>query len=119
MDITLSARHMGISPALRAAADEKFGRLRRFGEVVRRVEVHFCEERNGRIPDKEVCEAAVHLDGHVLRCKASAPDPYTAIDLAVAKLDHQLHKVKTKYDIRARGNGRSGSQAAARTARTA
>ena len=100
MDITVSARHMDISPALRAAAEDKIGRLSRFQEEIRRAEVHFDEERNPRIPDKEICEVSMDGGGHHLRCKVAAADPFAAIDLAVAKLEQQLHKVKTKKVLR-------------------
>jgi putative sigma-54 modulation protein len=58
--------------------------------------VHFCEEQNPRIADKEICEVTVEGAGHRVRTKVTAPDAYTAIDLAAEKLEHQLHKLKTK-----------------------
>lgn len=100
MDITVSARHMDISTALRAAAEDKIGRLSRFQDGIQRAEVHFSEERNPRISDKEVCEVTMDGGGHHLRCKVAAADPFAAIDLAVAKLEHQLHKLKTKTVLR-------------------
>lgn len=38
----------------------------------------------------------MHGHGHHVRCKVSAPDGFAAVDLAIAKLEHQLHKLKTK-----------------------
>jgi putative sigma-54 modulation protein len=96
LEITVSARHMDISPALRAAADEKIGRLSRFLGGMDRAEVHFTEERNPRISAKEVCEVSMEGQGHHVRCKAAASDAFAAVDLAVEKLEHQLTKVKTK-----------------------
>lgn len=100
MDITVSARHIEISTALRAAAEEKIGRLGRFMDGVLRAEVHFSEERNPRIPDKEVCEVTMDGGGHHVRCKVAAADPFAAIDLAVSKLEQQLYKLKTKQVLR-------------------
>lgn len=100
MDITVSARHMDISSALRAAAEEKIGRLSRFRDGLFRAEVHFDEERNPRIADKEICEVSMEGGGDRLRCKATAPDPFAAIDRAVEKLEQQLHKLKTKHVLR-------------------
>ena len=91
MEITVSARHIDISPALRAAAEEKFGRLSRFGDGFERAEVHFVEERNPRIAAREVCEVTVEGGGRRLRAKAAAADTFAAIDLVVEKLEHQLH----------------------------
>jgi ribosomal subunit interface protein len=98
--ITVSARHIDISPALRAAAEEKFGRLRRFGADIERAEVHFVEERNPRIAQREVCEVSFETRGRRVRARAAAADTFAAIDLAVAKLEHQLHSMKTKVDAR-------------------
>lgn len=101
MDITVSARHIEISTALRAAAEEKIGRLSRFQDGILRAEVHFSEERNPRIADKkEVCEVSMEGGGHHLRCKVAAADPFAAIDLAVSKLEQQLHKLKIKKVLR-------------------
>jgi ribosomal subunit interface protein len=96
VDITVSARHIDISAALRAAAEDKIGRLSRFLDGVLRAEVHFSEEQNPRIVDREVCEVSMEGGGHHLRCKAAAGDPFAAIDRAVSKLEAQLHKAKMK-----------------------
>lgn len=101
MDITVSARHIDISSALRAAAEDKIGRLGRFLDGLHRAEVHFVEERNPRISDKEVCEVSLEGAGRRMHCKAAAADPFVAIDLAVGKLEQQLHKLKVKQALRA------------------
>jgi len=96
LEITVSARHTDISPALRAAAEEKIGRLSRFLDGMDRAEVHFSEEHNPRISDKEVCEVSLEGHGHHVRCKTAAADGFAAVDLAVDKLEHQLTKLKSK-----------------------
>jgi ribosomal subunit interface protein len=58
--------------------------------------VHFSEEHNPRIVDKEVCEVTLEGRGHHVRCKVAAADGFAAVDRAVDKLEHQLHKLKTK-----------------------
>jgi putative sigma-54 modulation protein len=96
LEITVSARHTDISPALRAAAEEKIGRLSRFLDGMDRAEVHFSEEHNPRIAAKEVCEVSLEGSGHRVRCKVAAADGFAAIDLAVEKLEHQLGRLKGK-----------------------
>jgi putative sigma-54 modulation protein len=96
VEITVSARHIDISPALRAAAEEKLGRLSRFGDGFDRAEVHFLEERNPRITAREVCDVVLEGRGRRLRARAAAADAFAAIDLVVAKLEHQVHSLKTK-----------------------
>ncbi len=106
MEITVSARHTDVSDALRQAVTEKIGRLSRFLEGMDHAEVHFSEERNRRIADREVCEVVLEGHGHHVRCKVAAPDGFAAIDKAVNKLEHQLHKLKTKLQRRHHGPGR-------------
>jgi putative sigma-54 modulation protein len=96
VEITVSSRHTEVSEALRASTIEKIGRLSRFLEGMDRAEVHFSEHRNKRNADKEVCEVTLEGHGHHVRCKVSARDGFAAVDLAVEKLEHQLHKLKTK-----------------------
>jgi putative sigma-54 modulation protein len=84
-------------------AEEKIGRLARFVEGLEHAEVHFSEHKNPRIADKEVCEVTIEGHGHHVRCKVQAPDGYQAVDKAYEKLEHQLHKLKTKLTRRHQG----------------
>jgi len=97
VDVSVSSRNIELTDALRSAAEEKIGRLSRFLEGMDRAEVHFLEEKNPRIADKkDVCEVTMAGHGHHVRVKVAAADPFAAIDLAVNKLEQQLHKLKTK-----------------------
>ena len=103
MDITVSSRQVPVSVSLREATIEKIGRLDRYLDGMERAEVHFSEERNPRIADREVCEVTLHGHGHHVRAKVAAPDVFVAVDAAVAKLEHQLHKLKSKLVARHHG----------------
>lgn len=96
MDVSVSSRNIELTEALRDVATEKIGRLGRFLDGMDRAEVHFFEERNPRIADKDVCEVTMDGHGHHVRAKVSAADPFAAVDAAVNKLEQQLHKLKTK-----------------------
>jgi ribosomal subunit interface protein len=96
LDITISSRHTDISEALDATTREKLSRLERLSSRLERAEVHFYEERNPRITEREVCEVWMGGHGQRLRCKVSAPDGFVAVDRAVSKLEHQLGKLKTR-----------------------
>lgn len=117
MDITVSSRHVEVSPSLRAAAIEKVGRLERYLEDMDRAEVHFSAEHNPRIEQREICEVTIGGSGHVVRAKVAAADQFAAIDAAVAKLEHQLHKLKTRLVARQQGKLHTSAPAPA-TART-
>ena len=103
MDVAVSSRHMEISPALRASVIEKIGRLDRYVDGMERADVHFSEERNPRIENKELCEVTLQGRGHYVRAKVAAADPFAAVDAAVAKLEHQLLKLKSRLVARYHG----------------
>ena len=114
MDVSISARHVNVTPRLEEVIHEKIGQLDRYLDVLDYATVHFDEARNPRITDKEFCEVVLKGRGHHLRCKVSAPDPFTAIDLAEHKLLRQIRKLRTKLHRRHHGTGatiRSGTDA--------
>jgi putative sigma-54 modulation protein len=96
MDVTVRGRNIDVSEQLRAAAEEKVARLSRLLQGMDQAEIHFMEEKNPRISEKEVCEVVLAGHGHIVRAKAASSDAFTALDQAVAKLDHQLAKLKGK-----------------------
>jgi putative sigma-54 modulation protein len=100
VQVTVSSRHTDVPENLRTMAEEKIGRLDRFLDGMDRAEVHFSQERNPRITEREICEVTLEGHGHYVRCKVHAPDGFVAIDRAVAKLEHQLHKLKSKLKRR-------------------
>ena len=96
MEFSIRGRHMDVPDKLRTAVQEKVTRLARHLDGWDEAEVQFFEERNPRISEKEVCEVTLRGHGQVLRAKAASDDPYTAVDRVVAKLSHQVEKLKTR-----------------------
>ena len=114
MEISISSRHTAITPGLEEAVRTKIGQLDRYLDDLDTAEVHFDEARNPRIVDRETCEVTLTGHGHHLRCKVNAPDAFTAVDLAEAKLERQIRKLRTKLHNRHRGRGdtiRTGAMA--------
>jgi putative sigma-54 modulation protein len=113
MEVTVSARHTEVPERLRLSAEEKIGKLSRFVEGMDRAEVHFTTHRNPRIAEPELCEVTLEGHGHFVRAKVAATDGYVAIDKAVAKLEQQLHKLKTKLQRQKKGQGKKAPAAVA------
>ena len=105
MEVHISSRHMSITPRLEHAVRTKIGQLDRFLGELDTAEVHFDESRNPRIADRETCEVTLSGHGHYIRCKVSAPNAITAVDLAEAKLERQIRKLRTKLQLRHHGRG--------------
>ena len=83
-----------MSDHVRALTEEKVGRLGHLCPGLDRAEVHFSEEHNPRIADRECCEVIIFGPGASMRARAAAPLPLVAVDLVVEKLEHQLEKTK-------------------------
>lgn len=107
MEVSISSRHTPVTPKLEEVVREKIGSLDRFLDGLDEAEVHFEEARNPRISDKETCEVTVQGHGYHVRCKVDAPDPFTAVDIATAKLERQIRKLRTKLERRHHGRGAS------------
>ena len=109
MHVTISGRKTVITPRLEEVTREKLSRLAKYLDGMDRADVHFAEEQNPRLADnKHLCEVAMQGHGHHVRCKVAGPDAFTAIDLAVGKLEHQLRKLKTRLVQRHHGGAKAG-----------
>ncbi len=108
--ISIRHRNVQIDDIVKAAANEKITRLARFLPGMDHAEVGFSEEPNPRVGQarREICEASMRGNGHVVRARATAATQQAALDLVIAKLEHQLLKVKGKVDSRMHGGPKAG-----------
>lgn len=92
MEVTVTGRHMDITPAIRAYAEEKASRLPRFFDRVQAVNV--VTDKSD--PDFEV-EIRVQADHHdPFIAKTRGADLYACIDTASDKIERQLADHKDK-----------------------
>jgi putative sigma-54 modulation protein len=96
MDIAVRGRNVDVSDALRAHAVEKVTRLARFLGGIEGADIRFSEERNPRIPEREVCEVTLYGRGRTVRARAAAGDTAAAVDRVIDKLEHRMEKLKGK-----------------------
>ena len=103
MDVTVSCRHIELSSEQRELVTRKIAKLGRIVGGLERAEVHFTEERNPRIPEREVCEVTMEGSGHLVVATCAAADPIAAVDAAVEKLEHQLLSLKSRLQAQSHG----------------
>lgn len=111
VDIAVSSRNVEVSASLKAVTVEKIGKLDRYLEGMDRADVLFSQERNPRIEHREVCEVVLQGHGRHVRARVAAADQYAAVDAAVAKLETQLHKLKSRLEDKHHGRGRAPARA--------
>lgn len=91
MNLTVSGRHIDVTPALREYVNEKLNRITRHFDHVIDVNVILSVEKL-----TQKAEVEVHVRGKDLFCAANESDMYAAIDLLVDKLDRQILRYKEK-----------------------
>ncbi len=92
MNITVNARHMEMSDALRAYSVDKAQKLQRYFDRITTIEIIIDME--GGQPTVEVVVAASHNSTFVGRHRGE--DMYGCIDNAVHKVEEQLRRHKDK-----------------------
>jgi putative sigma-54 modulation protein len=94
MEVTVTGRHMEITEAIRAYAQEKCGRLPRFYDRVQAADVVADKHDVGF--EVEIRATADHHEPFI--AKAQGQDLYACIDAASDKLERQLadHKDKVR-----------------------
>ena len=94
MDVVITHGRKIVSDEVRALAQEKVRHVGEHCPGLDRAEVHFSEEHNPRIHDRECCEVVMSGHGHTIRAKAAGKAPLIAVDLVVEKLEHQIERTK-------------------------
>jgi ribosomal subunit interface protein len=108
VDIVVRGRHIELSERFREQAAGKLGKLERYDGKCHRIDVEVSRESNPRLADMAVqVELTCHGKGPVVRAEASAEEKYTALDLAVAKLEEQLRRAADRRSDHQRAKGRA------------
>ena len=93
MLFTITGKHIDITEAIRAHAEEKTSKLPRYYSSINQVEV-IVDGSNGGNIGVEIIARGEH--SNVFVATESGGDAYTCIDLATHKIERQLTKKKTK-----------------------
>ena len=93
MLITMTGKHVEITDAIRAHAEEKAAKLPRYYDSISQIEI-IVEGNEGGRQSVEVIVHAEHSD--LMIAKEAGMDTYTCIDVAIHKMERQLRKAKEK-----------------------
>ena len=99
MKTTINAKNMIVTPGITNRVMKKTNKMERYLNPNAEIFVRLEREKNNR----RTCEITVPFEGVVLRAEASNDDNlYVSIDQALAKLERQIHKHRTKLAKRLR-----------------
>lgn len=108
MQITVTFRHVDPTPALRSYAEEKLTRMTR--KYLRRpIDAHVIL---AVAKQRHVAEITLQADHVSMFAKETTHDLYSAIDLAMEKIEHQAQKLKARRsDRKGAGTARAAGPA--------
>ena len=91
MNITISGKNIEITDGLRAAVNEKLGKLERYFTPDTNVIVTLSVEK-----ERQKIEVTIPVKGKIIRSEQVSNDMYVSIDLVEEVIERQLRKYKTK-----------------------
>ena len=99
MKTTITGKNMVVTPGITERIMKKTNRMERYLKQDTELFVRLSKERSNR----RIAEITVPFEGVILRAEASAEDNlFLAIDQALAKLEKQIHRHRTKLEKRLR-----------------
>ncbi len=93
MDVVVKGRNVEVPEHYRHHVAEKLHKVERYDHKLSRVDVELFHERNPRQSDNcQRVEITCRSRGPVVRAEACAGDFYSALDVAISKLDARLRR---------------------------
>jgi ribosomal subunit interface protein len=93
VEIVVHGRHVDVSSRFRDQVSDKLARIDRFGIQISRVDVELSQEKNPRLSDRAFeVEITCRSKGPVIRAEAWAADKYSAMDVAIGRIEEQLRR---------------------------
>ncbi len=103
MIVTVSSRHMDVSPALKAYAEQKASKLVKYYDRIQEIEVVFDSGKDGT--RLEMIVNAEHKNMFIASHDNAQGDAYACVDGCMAKLERQLTEHKDKFRNRKHSTG--------------
>ena len=91
MKFIIVGRNIEVTPGLRAAVEEKIGKLDKYFNPDTEVHVTLSVEK-----DRQKIEVTIPVKGSIIRSEQVSNDMYVSIDLVEEVLERQLKKYRTK-----------------------
>ncbi len=99
MEFEYTGRHMDVTPALRSHVEDHFSKIGHiFNDSTARAHIIIEVEKN-----RQIGEVLVHWREHTLTARDSNADMYQALTRAIAKIEKQAIKLKSKIIERKQG----------------
>lgn len=99
MKFNILGKNIEVTPGLRAAVEEKIGKLEKYFTPETEVHVTLSVEK-----DRQKIEVTIPVKGNIIRSEQISSDMYVSIDLVEEIIERQLKKYKNKLVDQKQGN---------------
>ncbi len=96
MNLTISGRHLEVTPALRSYVAGKLDRITRHFDQVVDVKVLLSIENQTEKERRQKAECNIHVKGSDMFAESAHEDMYAAVDELIDKLDRQVVRHKDR-----------------------
>ncbi|HEY61267.1 MAG: ribosome-associated translation inhibitor RaiA [Anaerolineales bacterium] len=111
LNVEIFGRNIEITDRIREHVDKKVGKLDRYLNTIEDARVDLAYVKSARnAADRQVAQITVSGKGFILRVEERADDIFSAIDIAIDKMQRRIGRYKGKR-YRGRGNGKSFGEA--------
>lgn len=100
MKFNIVGKNIEVTPGLRAAVEDKIGKLEKFFTEDTEVNVTLSVEK-----DRQKIEVTIPVKGNIIRSEQVSSDMYVSIDLVEEIIERQLKKYKNKLVDKKQGAG--------------
>lgn len=100
MEIVVKGRKAEVTDRFRKHVEDKLSRIERYDQKVISLDVELSKERNPRQSERcDRIELTMRTRGPVIRAEACAQDAYSALDIAVNKLEARMRRAADRRRV--------------------
>lgn len=92
MKFIISGKNIDVTPGLKAAIEDKIGKLEKYFTPETEVQATLSVEK-----ERQKIEVTIPMKGNIIRSEQVSNDMYVSIDLAAGVIERQLKKYKNKF----------------------
>ena len=96
MPVTIRTHHVDITPALKDYAQKKMGKLEKFFENIREIQIELDISDTADENKRQIATGMIKSSQKLIRATEASKDMYASVDIIFDKLEKQLIKHKEK-----------------------
>lgn len=115
LEVAIYPKNMEMTDRISEYVQKKTSKLDRFLNDIEETRIDLAYQKSARNPsDRQVAQVTIRGRGYLLRTEERSDDIFSAVDMAVEKMQRKIERLKGKR-VRGRGDGTSVSTATEET----